>query len=435
MTKNLDDNAMNQARGDDDVLAYLSEKNINELFVSIVEAILSKMPDNPIEYIVNYLIEKYPEETQGTIISKQDKQLPSLLVNECSNQDMTKSFFIESDAESDCSSIKTRESVQTARRRSSDCSSEFSKESTGLSTRRFTTPDVPIRRQRRESVCAEKITMDVIAESERMVVEKTDAETARIATMMKNNVILGHLDEHQTKLIQQAMFSVDKSDGEVIIKQGDEGDNFYCIEEGSVNVFIESHESTGGSKLVKTCANGDSFGELALMYNAPRAATCIASGHVRLWALDRVSFNVILIKTSMDKRKRTKDFLMKIPIFSQLTEFELLTIADALQDEAFSDGTVICKQGDQGDKFYVIHQGTAVCTKSQSNGTSLEVARLSPGSYFGEIALLSSKPRQATVTALGDLNCFSVDRKTFDRCLGSLSDILMRSVPPPMVVV
>lgn len=423
---------MSEANKDRDTQAelhkYLAEKNINELFVSIVEAILLNRPENPIGFMANYLFEKYPEQTH-VVVKSQDEQKTQSLGVECGNTRIAS--FIESDAESDCSSVNTRETVLNARRRSSDCSSTFSRESIGVN--RLSAPQVPVRSQRRKSVCAEKITEDVVADSELKVIIKTEAEAARISTILKNNVFLSHLDEHQTKAIRDAMFCVEKSDGEVIINQGDKGDNFYCIEEGLVNVFIDSRDSTGGRNKVKTLTSGDSFGELALMYNAPRAATCIAGGEVRLWALDRVSFNVILMKTTMDKRKRMSDFLKKIQIFSQLTEYELLTIADTLQDEAFNDGAVICKQGDRGDKFYVVHQGTAVCTKSQNNGTSLEVARLSPGSYFGEIALLTSKPRQATVTAAGDLKCFSVDKGTFDRCLGPLNDILMRSIPTPLV--
>jgi cAMP-dependent protein kinase regulator len=415
-----------------DLHKYLAEKNINELFVSILESILLNKPENPIGFMAKYLIEKYPEETQDIVKLNQDnKNPPSHVVKECSSKYRIPSSL---EIESDCSSVDTRESVPTVRRRSSDCSSAFSRESIGCeSTRRLTLPELPIRRQRRVSVCAEKITEDVVAESELKVINKTEAEAATIFTIMKNNVFLSHLDEHQTKTIQEAMFCVEKADGEVIINQGDEGDNFYCIEEGIVNVFIDSCDIAEGRKLVKTCASGDSFGELALMYNAPRAATCIASGNVRLWALDRVSFNVILRKTTIDKRKSMIDFLMKIPVFSQLTESELLTIADTLQDGAFKDGAVICKQGDRGDRFYVVHQGTAVCIKSQNNGTSIEVAKLTPGSYFGEIALLTSKPRQATVTAVGDLKCFSVDKGTFDRCLGPLANILMRSIPPSHV--
>ncbi|KAL3767284.1 hypothetical protein ACHAW5_002087 [Stephanodiscus triporus] len=426
---------MSEANKDRDTQAelhkYLVEKNINELFVSIVEAILLNRPENPIGFMANYLFEKYPEKTQRIIKSQDEQKMQSLGV-ECGNTERIASF-IESDAESDCSSVNTRETVLTARRRSSDCSSAFSRESIGVNMRQLSAPQVPVRSQRRKSVCAEKITEDVVADSELKVIKKTEAEAARISTILKNNLFLSHLDEHQTKTIREAMFCVEKSDGEVIINQGDKGDNFYCIEEGLVHVFIDSRDCKGGRNKVKTLTSGDSFGELALMYNAPRAATCIAGGEVRLWALDRVSFNVILMKTTMDKRKRMSDFLKNIQIFSQFTEYELLTIADTLQDEAFNDGAVICKQGERGDRFYVVHQGTAVCTKSQNNGTSMEVARLSPGSYFGEIALLTSKPRQATVTAAGDLKCFSVDKDTFDRCLGPLNDILMRSIPPPLV--
>ena len=65
---------------------------------------------------------------------------------------------------------------------------------------------------------------------------------------------------------------------EVIIKQGDDGNNFYIIESGNVDVYIDFSNSNDPSELVNSYADGDSFGELAIMYNAPRAATCIANG-------------------------------------------------------------------------------------------------------------------------------------------------------------
>jgi cAMP-dependent protein kinase regulator len=397
-----------------EVHKYLAEKNINELFVSIVEAILINRPDNPVAFISNYLFEKFPEQTQDIVIIKRP---PSLLPSDFES--------------SDSSSIESASEQRTVRRRSSDCSSSLTRESVGSFSRRLTLPEVPIRK-RRQSVCAEKITEDVALESKVKVIPKTEAEASRIAVIMKNNMFLNHLDLVQTQKIQDAMFMVEKSDGDVIIRQGDKGDNFYCVEDGTVNVFIKPRDGSS-SQLVKVCTRGDSFGELALMYNAPRAATCVASGNVRLWALDRVSFNVILMKTTMEKHKNMKKFLLQIPLFSQLTEFELLTIADTLQDESFKDGTIICKEGDPGDKFYVVHEGVASCTKIQSDGMSKEVARLSSGSYFGEIALLTAKPRQATVSAVGDLKCFSIDKRVFDRVMGPLSDILMRAIPPSLV--
>jgi cAMP-dependent protein kinase regulator len=122
------------------------------------------------------------------------------------------------------------------------------------------------------------------------------------------------------------------------------------------------------------------------------------------------------------------DILLNVPVFCLLTEFELQTLADTLQEEVFEDGSVICQQGETGEKFYLVHQGTAICTKELENGSSVEVARLSSGAYFGEIALLTKQSRQATVTADGVLKCFSLDRRTFNRVMGPLRDMLMRSM-------
>jgi hypothetical protein len=63
---------------------------------------------------------------------------------------------------------------------------------------------------------------------------------------------------------------------------------------------------------VVTYRQGDSFGELALMYNAPRAASVIAKGDCQLWALDRLTFKVILMDTTGDKRRRYEAFLSRV---------------------------------------------------------------------------------------------------------------------------
>ena len=69
-----------------------------------------------------------------------------------------------------------------------------------------------------------------------------------------------------------------------------------------------------------------------------------------------------------------------------------------------------------------------MCTQQAADGKVQEVARLEEGAYFGEIALLTSKPRQATVTAAGELVVLTMDRKTFKRVMGPLVDILNRNI-------
>ncbi len=246
-------------------------------------------------------------------------------------------------------------------------------------------PPITSKQKRRTSICAEKL-CPTKADSEIKKIPKSQEELDQIRGILEKCVLFEHLDEDQIETVQGAMFPVEKDDEDVIIKQGDDGDNFYVIESGCIDVYIESEE---GSKLVNSYTNGDSFGELAIMYNAPRAATCVATnGPVKLWALDRVSFKLILMKSAMTKRQTYKGFLEKVPILSQLTEHEILTIADALHEESFEENTEICAEGENGDRFYIIKEGTVICTKSlNDSGQEGEVARLTSGAYFGEVSL------------------------------------------------
>ena len=274
-------------------------------------------------------------------------------------------------------------------------------------------------KNRRTSVCAEKMSVHTTLESSEVKhVPKTEKEAEQIQKILKKNVLFQHLDEQQLLTVQNAMVLVEKEDNDIIIQQGDDGDNFYILERGNVNVFLNSKSKsskpnvessqTKKAKEVKdegennnalnekndevdetpitTYEDGDSFGELAIMYNAPRAATCVAEGKVRLWALDRVSFKIILMQTTIEKRNKYKQFLQQVSLLSEMTEYELLTIADALQEEFFETGDTICKEGEKGDKFYIIKEGTATCLKTnKATGEEIQVASLSNGSYFGEV--------------------------------------------------
>ena len=75
---------------------------------------------------------------------------------------------------------------------------------------------------------------------------------------------------------------------------------------------------------------GDAFGELALMYDAPRAATVIAASDVVTWALDQITFKKTLKDTTIKKRNMLQEFLKDVPILRLLSEYERLTLADAL---------------------------------------------------------------------------------------------------------
>lgn len=282
---------------------------------------------------------------------------------------------------------------------------------------------------RKTGVSAESMDPEKMKEQMQNItsIEKNADVTKTLLRVVSNSPLLRALDEEQKDLIVKAFSGpVTVPPGTNIIVQGEIGDIFYLIEEGDVDVFV----SKGLSEPMKvhSYTNGDAFGELAIMYNSPRAATCRAVTECKLWSLDRNSFKCIVVAAAMLKRELYRGFLITAPILSSLTELEILTLADTLAEESYEDGSLICQQGDEGRYFYIIKEGEALCSIQDKNGVNKLVASLSTGNYFGEVALLTSKPRQATVVAKGLLKVLAVDRATFTRVLGSVDDIMKRNM-------
>ncbi len=215
-----------------------------------------------------------------------------------------------------------------------------------------------------------------------------------------------------------------------MISQGDAGDYFYVVEKGSFDVHVNSTGTIGpgpegmGSK-VGTIEAGGSFGELALMYNAPRAATIVsAEGNCTLWALDRVTFRRILMESTFARRRMYESFLEEVPLLSSLTPYERSKIADALETQKFAPGAVIIKEGDPGYSFYLLEDGTADAYKGD---TSNKVLQYKKGDFFGELALLNDAPRAASVVATTDVKVATLGKNAFQRLLGPVEGILRRT--------
>ncbi|KAL9904260.1 protein kinase, cAMP-dependent, regulatory subunit type 1 isoform 1-T1 [Glossina fuscipes fuscipes] len=279
----------------------------------------------------------------------------------------------------------------------------------------------PVRR--RGGISAEPVTEEDATSYVKKVVPKDYKTMAALSKAIAKNVLFSHLDENERSDIFDAMFPVTHLLGENIIQQGDEGDNFYVIDQGEVEVFVNS-------EMVTTIGDGGSFGELALIYGTPRAATVRAKTDVKLWGIDRDSYRRILMGSTIRKRKMYEEFLSRVSILESLDKWERLTVADALEPVSFEDGETIVKQGEPGDDFYIIVEGCAVVLqrRAEQGDEPAEVGRLGPSDYFGEIALLLDRPRAATVVARGPLKCVKLDRARFERVLGPCADILKRNI-------
>ncbi len=165
------------------------------------------------------------------------------------------------------------------------------------------------------------------------------------------------------------------------------------------------------------------------MYNMPRAATIIAATKGKLWALDRLTFKRIVLKSAFEKRKMYEQLLENMPLFKTLNAYERMNVADALFSRSFPNGEAIIKQGDQAQCMYFVETGQVKIVREQ-DGQSKEIKVCGNGDYFGELALLTKKPRAATAYALGDdVKCAILDVDAFERLLGPCVKIMQKNIP------
>jgi cAMP-dependent protein kinase regulator len=283
-------------------------------------------------------------------------------------------------------------------------------------------------RRRRTGISAQAITAQEMQDWKEPVHEKSDESKALLNKIISSNeklqVLFGHLGEEQLLSVILAMFPRDVAAGDVIIKQGDIGDAFWIVESGKFDIFVNRSRQpiAGNGDEVASCEAGTCFGELALMYNAPRAATVVATSAGKLWGLDGTSFKMMLVTAENSRKKKYESFLEKVSILSELNSYERASLSDVTDVAKFAPGEVIMKQGEQGNNFYILESGDAKAfISSHDDPEVLAKHYTAPGEYFGELALILATPRKATVYA-GDKGCtlLYVSKEKFDRVLGPI---------------
>ncbi|MGZ4360298.1 MAG: cyclic nucleotide-binding domain-containing protein [Gaiellaceae bacterium] len=118
----------------------------------------------------------------------------------------------------------------------------------------------------------------------------------------------------------------------------------------------------------------------------------------------------------MPRSSATSHELARIELLAGLPGQTIATLAKRLEREEVAPGTVLVREGEPGDRFYVVFAGM-LSVVQQSLGSR---GVLRPGDYFGEVALAMNVPRTATVTAITPAVVASCDRATFDELIRPL---------------
>jgi len=252
--------------------------------------------------------------------------------------------------------------------------------------------------------------------------DKKEQTVALIINAIKDNVLFSDmLPEHKAKVVAE-MYRSEVKAGTSVITQGERGDHLYVVETGEFHIFVNKVH-------VATRKAGTVFGELALMYNAPRAATVTATKDSTVWIVDRYTFRRIVTDAQNKTFSQYIGFLNKVQLLQPLAQYERDKIAEAIEEVTVDAKTVVMKQGDPGDCMYIVHSGNLTVTKKEEGETEFkEVLKLKSGDVFGERALMKNEARAATVTADTECSLLRLPEESFRLLLGPLEDILQHKL-------
>lgn len=250
---------------------------------------------------------------------------------------------------------------------------------------------------------------------------KSEEDCQFIDSVLEDNFVFANLAPKERRTLIDAMRMETVQPGTVIITQGETGDYFYVVEEGAVDFEVNGNK-------VGSCDRGGSFGELALLYDCPRAATCSAQTECKVWKVDQKTFRYILANSTNTLQKDIHDVLRKVPFLSELDNRDLLKISDAFTSTSFPEGERMINKGDAGENFYIIREGTAKVHDIGFGDSQYVEQPIGPGDFFGERALLTGDPRAANITATSTCVCLVLSRETFETVLGPLQGAIDRAM-------
>eukprot|EP00930_Biecheleria_cincta_P054398 TRINITY_DN4048_c0_g1_i3.p1 TRINITY_DN4048_c0_g1~~TRINITY_DN4048_c0_g1_i3.p1 ORF type:complete len:752 (+),score=151.31 TRINITY_DN4048_c0_g1_i3:131-2386(+) len=220
-----------------------------------------------------------------------------------------------------------------------------------------------------------------------------------------------------------------RNSGEDLMVQGDiDAEFFYVVKTGSFDVLIDN-------QVVGHVKEGQSVGELALLFDAPRAATIKATEAAELWTVDRQTFKDLLVESNSAKAKHIVPYLNHVALIDVLLQAEKLQLAKAVTEVHYDKGTKLLAQQEEQKTVFVLLTGKVEVTASNGE-KELEWAEVDNDGLikyvptFGSIALIGDHHRSSLdVEVISDdgATCLTLDRLGFQMVLGHLGDILIQS--------
>lgn len=233
-----------------------------------------------------------------------------------------------------------------------------------------------------------------------------------IDSALEDNFVFSKLPPSKRAGLIESFEPIIVKAGTKIIEEGEEGDYFYVVGSGIVDIQIDGKD-------IGTAEAGSTFGELALLYQAPRAATCIAKTMCGLFRLDQETFKRTMAHQVRESQADVMGVLKTVPYFKDLGEKYLHKIASTLRVINYKSGDfLVSRDEDTPRRFYILKSGNALIQGIQLGGSFYNQIALGPNECFGEIAMLTDQWACESVVAKGEVVALVLDREQFMHIVG-----------------
>jgi len=280
-------------------------------------------------------------------------------------------------------------------------------------------------------VLTERDLVELIAESPQMGLDLSDVFGTRLAQLdtflverrLKQVPSLSGLSESLLSAIAHRLAPVVCRRGEAIFERGEAPRGLFLIESGRIQV-----ERPGAAGEETALGPGETLGEMALLTGAPYRHSALASTDVTLWSLPAIEFEALSsefpqlrravstrVQESLEAqdREQAATRLAKMPLFAGQQHDVLLAVAERMVARYVPCGEMIFTEGEPGDTLYVVDSGSVEIAASARAGSET-LARMGPDQFFGEMALLTGKPRTTAARAVSDTSLWALGRSDFE---------------------
>lgn len=220
---------------------------------------------------------------------------------------------------------------------------------------------------------------------------------ARIAQTLGRTPLFGEVDASTLPTLVDRIELVQLGKGQVLFREGDAADALYIVADGEMAAFRRGVQ-------LGHLAEGDFFGEIALISDQPQQATLGATRDSVLLKLNRALINELIetrpgflkVVLRFLRARLVRTLMLTSPLFAKLGAVEQKAVSSQFKFLEIEPNTTLIQQGVKTQGLFILLEGKAV-VRREANGNLQDVAQLQSGDLFGEMSLLNQKPANASV--------------------------------------